>query len=83
MKALGGREAKRKIALARAGGVEPCDGSSQHRGDLACPLARRQFLGGCQMLGERTFDGHIGIHEGVQTVRDNMTDEAADLRVSA
>jgi hypothetical protein len=75
MKALGGREAKRKIALSRPGGVQPRDGGGDNRGGLAGTLARRQEV------GRSRFDGHFGIHERVQTVRDNMTVKAGALRV--
>lgn len=75
MKALGCREAKRNIALLRAGGVQPRDGGGDNRGGLAGTLARRQEV------GRSGFDGHFGIHEGVQTVMDNMTGKASALRV--
>lgn len=75
MKALGGREAKRRIALSRPGGVQPRDGGGDNRGGLAGTLARRQEF------GRSSFDGHFGIHEGVQTVMDNMTAKAGALGV--
>lgn len=77
MKALGCREAKRNVALPRTGGVEPRNGGGEYRGDLARTLAGREFG------GEGEFDGHVGIHEVVQTVRDNMTEERSDLTVWA
>lgn len=77
MKALGCREAKLNVALPRTGGVEPRNGGGEYRGDLARTLAGREFG------GEGEFDGHVGIHEGVQTVRDNMTAERSDLTVWA
>jgi hypothetical protein len=75
MKALGGREAKRKISLSRPGGVQPCNRGGDNRGSLTGTLAR------CQEVGRSSFDGHFGIHESVQTVMDNMTAKAGALGV--
>lgn len=75
MKALGCREAKRNSTVSGHGRVEPGDGRGDEGGSLAGQLAGRQQIGGS------TFDGHFGIHEVVQTVRDNMATEWSDWRV--
>lgn len=67
MKALGCQEAKWNIAFSWTGDIQ----SRNRRGDdgrcFAGTLSWRLEFGWCM------FDGHFGIHEVVQTVRDNMT----------
>lgn len=68
MKALGDREAKRKHAVFGNGGVQARDGGGQEGGGFP------GTCGGRKQIGWSQFDGHFGIHEVVQTVRDNMTE---------
>jgi len=75
MKALGGREAKRNIVLSRPGGMKAGYAQRDEAGHLAGALARRE------RSGRSMFDGHIGIREVVQTVRDNMTTKWSDALV--
>ncbi len=57
------------------GGVEARNSGGEEGGDLAGALPGRQVFGG------REFDGHFGIHEGVQTVRDVMTANGSESPV--
>jgi hypothetical protein len=75
MKALGCREAKWNSAVSVQGRVQPGDGRGDEGGSFASPFAGRQQIGGSK------FDGHFGVHEVVQTVRDNMAAEWSDWRV--
>ena len=68
MKALVCREAKRNNPVSGQGRVQARNGSRDEICGLARTLVARQVFGG------RLFDGHFGIHEVVQTVRDGMTD---------
>ncbi len=66
MKALGCREAKWNSSLSGQGRLKSRDGGREEGCGFAGAIAARQVFGG------RLFDGHFGIHEGVQTVRDTM-----------
>ena len=54
MNALGCREAKRNIAIARTSGVQASNGGGDDFCGLACPLPGRHQFGKC------LFDGHFG-----------------------
>lgn len=75
MKALGGREAKRNIVLLRPGGMKAGYAQRDEGGRLAGALARRERIGGS------VFDGHVGIREVVQTVRDGIAADRALRRI--
>lgn len=72
MKALGCREAKRNSAVSGECRVQAGNGGGNEDHCLSRPRGGRQQIGGSQ------FDGHFGIHEIVQTVRDNMTAKWSD-----
>lgn len=72
MKALGYREAKRNSAVSGEGRVQAGNGGGNEDRRLSGACRWRQQVGGSE------FDGHFGIHEVVQTVRDNMTAKWSD-----
>jgi len=77
MKALGGREAKRRIALAGKCCVEAGDDIYENRDNLARAASR------CHHFRGDSFDGHSGVREVYRTVTKNMAAMKADQRVLA